>query len=54
MACSPVLLEEEEIRHNGRPLSSPVVALTPKNYDIIEIKQDLTNDEIITMQETYQ
>lgn len=45
--------EPEPIKEES-PVMSPIPALTPKEYDIIEIKQDLTNEEITTMQETYQ
>ena len=53
IACSPLeIVDENQV--SDRRLSSPIVALTPKHYDIIEVKQDLSNDEIMTMQETYQ
>ncbi len=37
-----------------RRMSSPVIAMTPKNYDVIDVKPDLSNEEITAMQETYQ
>lgn len=62
IACSPMPIEEEKVEEEEdipeeiekeRPQSTPTVAMTPKQYDVIEVKQDL-NEEIATMQETYQ
>jgi hypothetical protein len=60
-ACSPMSGVEEVGDREAevvavvteRRMSSPPVALTPK-FDLIEVKQDLSNDEITAMQETYQ
>ena len=58
VACSPMPIEEEPpkppVIESERTVSSPTVALTPKQYDVIEVNQSVPNDEIITMQETYQ
>lgn len=52
--AEPIQEPEPEPIKEESPAMSPIPALTPKEYDIIEIKQDLTNEELTTMQETYQ
>lgn len=44
-ACSPILINP------NRPPSTPVKSL--KQFDLTEIKPDLTPEEVQTMQETY-
>lgn len=56
VACSPMPVEEPPAKpvEPERSVSSPAISLTPKQYDVIEVNQSVPNDEIITMQETYQ
>ncbi len=54
-AESERLAEPEPVREDVVSQGmSPIPAMTPKQYDIIEIQQDLTNEEMQAMQETYQ